>query len=193
MSNVSSVKALLDANVLYPATLRSLLIDLSLQGLYQAHWTDALQDEWIRNLLLHRPDLDPAKLQRTRVLMDRALDTARITDYEARMPQLQLPDPDDRHVLAAALHGGVDLIVTQNLRDFPTAVLEPLGLQALHPDRFVQNLLETDTTAVLEALRVGRARFRAPPLSVAELLGMLERQGLPMTVSRLREHADALE
>ena len=109
------MRALLDANVLYPAALRSLLIDLSMLGVYQAHWTDEIQGEWIRNLLVNRPDLDPLKLQRTRGLMDRALDTARITGYEALIPELQLPDLDDRHVLAAALHAGVELIVTKNL------------------------------------------------------------------------------
>jgi predicted nucleic acid-binding protein len=131
------VRALLDANVLYPAALRSLLIDLSLQGLYQAHWTDKIQGEWIGNLLANRPELDPVRLQRTRELMDLALDTASVTGHEALIPGLQLPDPDDRHVLAAALHAGAEWIVTQNLRDFPDAVLGLLGLQAAHPDAFV--------------------------------------------------------
>ena len=184
------VKALLDANVLYPATLRSLLIDLSLQGLYHAHWTDRLHDEWTRNLVLNRPDLDPVKLQRTRELMDRAIDTAKISGYEPLIPRLQLPDPDDRHVVAAALHGKAELIVTRNLRDFPEEVLEPLGLQAIHPDQLVQTFLARDPALVLEALRTGRARFRAPPLSAPEMLKALALQGLPMTVAALQEHPD---
>lgn len=184
------MRALLDANVLYPATLRSLLIDLSVMGVYQAQWTDEIHDEWIRNLLLNRPDLDPVKLQRTRMLMDRALDTATITGYGALTSQLQLPDPDDRHVVAAAFHGGVDLIVTQNLKDFPQAVLEPLGLQAVHPDRFVGEFLETQPEQVVEALRRGRARYRAPLLSAQELLTTLERQGLTTTSQTLRALRD---
>ena len=135
------VKALLGADVLHQATPRSLLIDLSLQGLYQAHWTDRLHDEWTRNLLLNRPDLDPAKLQRTRELMDRA-------------------------------------IVTQNLRDFPVEVLEPLGLQAIHPDQLARAFLARDPALVLAALRTGRARFWAPPLSAPEMLKALALQGL---------------
>lgn len=85
-----TLKAVLDANVRYPATLRSLL------GLYEAHWTDEVQAEWRRNLLAHRPDPDPVKLQRTQALMDRALDTARITGYEHLQEELHLPDPGDR-------------------------------------------------------------------------------------------------
>ena len=180
------MRALLDANVLYPATLRSLLIDLSVMGVYQAHWTDEIHDEWIRNLLLNRPDLDLVNLQRTRELMDRALDTARITGYEVLIAQLQLPDPDDRHVVAAALQGEVELIVTQNLKDFPEAGLKPLGLTAVHPDRFVGDLLKAQPEEVLEALRRGRARYRAPALSAEEMLTMLERQGLSTTSERLR-------
>lgn len=180
------MRALLDANVLYPATLRSLLIDLSVMGVYQAHWTDEIHDEWIRNLLLNRPDLDPGKLQRTRELMDRALDTARITGYEALIPQLQLPDPEDRHVVAAALQGEVELIVTQNLKDFPEAILKSLGLTAIHPDSFVGDFLQAQPEDVLEALRRGRARYRAPALSAEEMVVILERQGLSATSQTLR-------
>ena len=186
------MRALLDANVLYPAILRSLLIDLSVMGVYQAYWTDEIHDEWIRNLLLNRPDLDLVKLQRTRELMDRALDTARITGYEALIPTLRLPDPNDRHVLAAALHGGAELIVTQNLKDFPADVLEPLGVQAVHPDRFVRELLTTQPEGVLEAIRRGRLRYTSPVLTAQEMLTMLARQGLTTTVQRLEASVDQL-
>ena len=180
------MRALLDANVLYPATLRSLPIDLSVMGVYRAHWTDEIHDEWIRNLVFKRPDLDPVKLQRNRELMDRALDTARITGYEALIPQVRLPDPEDRHVVAAALQGGMELIVTQNLKDFPEGVLKPLGFTAIHPDRFVGEFLQAQPEEVLEALRRGRARYRAPVLSAEEMLTRLERQGLSTTSQTLR-------
>lgn len=186
------VSAFLDANVLYPATLRSLLIDLSLLGLYQAHWTDEVQDEWTRNLLANRPDLDPVRLRQTRTLMDRAIDTARITGYEQLKEQLHLPDPDDRHVVAAAAHGGIEVIVTQNLRDFPEEILRPLGLQAVHPDVFLQGFIVTHPVQVIQALHIQRARFQAPPLSAATLLDSLERQRLLTTVAFLRQHIDQL-
>ena len=122
--------------------------------------------------------------------MDRALDTARITGYEVLILQLHLPDPDDRHVVAAAIHGEVELIVTQNLKDFPKDILEPLGLQAVDPDRFVGDLLTTHPEQVLEALRRGQARYKAPVRSAQEMLTMLERQGLTTTAQRLESLID---
>lgn len=184
------MKALLDANVLYPATLRSLLIDLSVLEVYHAYWTGAIHDEWTRNLLAHRPDLNPASLQRTRRLMDQALDDALITDYEPLIETLSLPDPDDRHVLAAAIHGETEWIVTQNVRDFPPEVLAPWGVRAVHPDEFVQDLLLSHPGQVIEALRRGRHRYRSPPITAQEMLASLARQGLPETVQVLAALAD---
>lgn len=94
---VATFVAFYDANVLYPAVLRTFLMHLALTGLFRAKWSDAVHEEWIANLLLNRPDLTRKKLERTRMLMDRhAIDTG----YEDLIPSLHLPDPDDRHVLA---------------------------------------------------------------------------------------------
>lgn len=187
-----TTRAVLDANVLYPAALRSLLIDLSVLGVYHAHWTDAIQDEWTRNLLAHRPELNPDALRRTRDLMDTALDTARIATAAPLPPDLQLPDEDDRHVLAAALACGAERIVTHNLRDFPAAVLGPLGVQAVDPDTFVHAFLANRRPDVMGAFRRQRRRYRHPPLSATDLLDALERQGLIRTVAALHEVLDDL-
>lgn len=181
-------RALLDANVLYPAVLRSFLIDLSLQGVYQAHWTDELQDEWMRNLRLNRPELDESKLRQTQRLMDQVLPEARITGYEPLISTLTLPDADDRHVLAAALHGQVDVIVTQNLRDFPSAVLGASGVRALSPDDFLGGFLPDQADALIEALRAQQGRYRAPPLTLADLLHRLAQQGVPTLAHSLASH-----
>lgn len=180
------LRALLDANVLYPATLRSLLIDLAVADLYMAFWTNEIHDEWIRNLASHRPELDRAKLERTRALMDRALDTALLTDVPPLRTAITLPDMDDRHVLAAALHAGADVIVTQNLRDFPALVLGPLGLQAMAPEDFLLDLLGTDPRRFTGAVRAGRSRLRNPPFTAQEHLDALARQGLPQLADALR-------
>ena len=95
-----------DACVLYPAPLRDLLMHLAWARLVHARWTDAIHDEWIRNLLANRPDLSRAQLERTRALMERAVPEASVTGYEHRISALTLPDPDDRHVLAAAWRRG---------------------------------------------------------------------------------------
>ncbi|CAM4447586.1 putative toxin-antitoxin system toxin component, PIN family [Deinococcus marmoris] len=167
------LRALLDANVLYPATLRSLLIDLAVADLYMAFWTNEIHDEWIRNLASHRPELDRAKLERTRALMDRALETAQLTDVPPLATAITLPDEDDRHVLAAALHAGADVIVTQNLRDFPARVLEPLGLQAVAPEAFLLELLGASPQQFTGAVRAGRLRLRAPPFTAQAYMAMV--------------------
>jgi hypothetical protein len=91
-------------------------------------------------LLRNRPDVSREKLERTRILMDQHAGDALVAGYEDLFPGLQLPDPNVRHVLAAAIRGRADVIVTANLRDFPTGTLAPLGIEAQHPDEFVLHL-----------------------------------------------------
>jgi predicted nucleic acid-binding protein len=125
-----------DACVLYPAPLRDLLIRLAAKGLVRARWTDRILDESFRNILANRPDLLPGSLDRTRELMNRALRDVLVTGYEGLIEGLNLPDPDDRHVLAAAIRAGAQVIVTMNLDDFPESALAPFSVEALHPDDF---------------------------------------------------------
>src|SRR3954453_1695815 len=95
----------------------------------------------MRALLRNRPDLSRQKLERTRRLMDSHAADALVTGYEDLIPGLQLPDPDDRHVLAAAIRGRADVIVTANLRDFPAEHIASFGIEAQHPDEFIRTLL----------------------------------------------------
>ena len=127
--------AFYDANVLYPAELRNLLMHLALTGLFRAKWSADVHEEWICSLLQKRPDLTRDKLERTRMLMDKHAVDALVTGYEDLIPGLQLPDKQDRHVLAAAIRCHANVIVTMNLRDFPSDVLAPLGMEAQHPRR----------------------------------------------------------
>ena len=143
--------AFFDANVLYPSGLRNFLMHLSLTGIFRAHWSAEVQDEWIRNLLKNRPDITRDKLERTRSLMDQAAPDALVTDYQALIESLELPDRDDRHVLAAAIRCGASVIVTLNLSDFPTPILRNFSIEAQHPDDFVLALLDAFPGLVLEA------------------------------------------
>src|SRR3954468_18597089 len=95
--------ALFDAYVLYPAPLRDFLMRLALSDLFQARWTDEIHDEWTRSVAADRPDISPASLSRSRKLMDEHVPDCLIGGYEPLIPSLTLPDPDDRHVLAAAI------------------------------------------------------------------------------------------
>jgi hypothetical protein len=116
---MSSYTALLDANVLYPAPLRDLLLQLAVTDLFKARWTADIHREWIESLLKGRPDLQRTMLERTRDLMDSHTRDCLVSGYQDLIPSLRLPDPNDRHVLAAAIVGRCDVIVTQNTKDFP--------------------------------------------------------------------------
>ncbi len=182
----NSLTAFLDANVLYPSEVRSFLMYLGLKRLYRPLWSDAVHEEWISNLLENRPDLSREKLERTRLLMESHASDALVTGYEHRIPSLKLPDPNDRHVLAAAIEGGASVIVTMNLRDFPPDVLAPVRITAMHPDAFARVLLTRSEETVLEAAEDHRDGMRNPPRTVAEYLAILEGQGLVETVAILR-------
>ena len=180
--------AFYDANVLYPAELRNLLMHLALMGLFRAKWSADVHEEWISNLLKKRPDLTRDKLERTRMLMDKHAVDALVTDYEDLIPGMQLPDPDDRHVLAAAIRGHADVIVTMNLRDFPSEIVGSFGIEAQHPDEFILHLLGLAPDAVVAAAQNHRQSLKNPPKTVAEYLETLDRQGLTQTASVLREY-----
>lgn len=181
-----------DANVLYPATLRDLLMHLAIIGALEARWTNAIHDEWMRNVLANRPDLSRERIERTRDLMNAAVPDCLVTGYEALIETVTLPDADDRHVLAAAIHARAEIIVTFNLKDFPAAALAPYDIEAQHPEEFVSGLLEADEAAVVEAARRQRAALKNPPKSVDEFLDTLEQQGLTQTVARLRRLSEKL-
>jgi hypothetical protein len=125
-----------DACVLFPAPLRDLLLRIAHAGLVRARWTEAILDECFRSLTAARPELDESALLRTRSLMNDAVPDCLVKDYEPLVAGLRLPDPDDRHVLAAAVRCGAQVIVTANLRDFPAEHLAPFP-------RSVPELLDT--------------------------------------------------
>jgi hypothetical protein len=184
--------ALYDACVLYPAPLRDLLMHLAMTGLFRARWTDRIHDEWIRNVLANRPDLKRSQLERTRRLMNAHVLDCLVSGYEKRIDGLILPDPDDRHVLAAAIHCRADLIVTYNLNDFPVRTLDPLGIHAQHPDSFLVDLMELDAAGVCAAAKRQRQSLRNPSMTVREFLDCLAKQKLSRTAARLEEFRASL-
>lgn len=183
--------AVLDACVLYPAPLRDVLLSLASAGLYGARWTAAIQDEWIRNLHAKRPDLDKARLLHTAALMSSAIEDAVIQHYEYLIPTLNLPDPDDRHVLAAAIVGHADAIVTFNRKDFPDDSVARHEIDILHPDDFLVAQYDLDQIRMLSVIKDCRTKLKKPPKSAAEYILTLEQQGLPQMCQLLR-HAITL-
>lgn len=143
----SPFTAVYDACVLYPAPLRDFLMWLALSGCFRARWSVDIHDEWKRNLLRNRADLTAAQRDRTANLMDRAIPDALVTGYEALIDGLTLPDANDRHVLAAATRCNASVIVTFNQKEFPEEGLSIYGVEAQHPDVFVDNLFDLEPAA----------------------------------------------
>jgi predicted nucleic acid-binding protein len=186
------VIAVYDANVLYPAPLRDLFIRLAQAGLVRARWTETIHDEWVRNVLKNNPNLDVERLARTRSLMNEAVRDCLVTGYDDLIDSLSLPDPDDRHVLAAAIRARAEIIVTFNRKDFPMETLARFDVEAQHPDDFLVALLDLVPELFHATFRRQREGLRNPPRTTEELLATLESQGLRQAVARLREFVDVL-
>lgn len=180
-----------DACVLYPAPLRDFLMRLALTGLFRARWTAQIHDEWTRNLLEKRPELKDA-LQRTVELMNRAVPNCLVTGHERFIENIDLPDPDDRHVLAAAIVAGAQLIITFNLKDFPEEALLPYGIEAVHPDTFAVQQFDLNEARIIGAARNHRRSLRKPSRSVEDYLETLSANGLVITADRLAEFRETL-
>ncbi len=178
--------AIYDACVLYPAPLRDFLMWLALTDLFKARWTEEIHAEWIRNVLKNRPDLTLEQLTRTKNLMNANVRDCLVTDYEPLIAAIKLPDPKDCHVLAAAIRAQATIIVTFNLRDFPNQILKSYSVKAVHPDEFVQSLIELNPIAVCMAAQSQRQTLKNPPKTTDEYLETLLKSGLKQTVTLMR-------
>lgn len=188
---MSKFTVIYDACVLYPAPLRDTLMRLTLTDLFKAHWTDQIHAEWI-NALLRQGKYSRDKLERVRDLMDAYVDDAKVTCFEHLIEALCLPDPDDRHVLAAAIKCGADAIITFNLKDFPEKVLLPYGIEVIHPDDFIYYQIDMAPSLVCSAIKKQRLALKNPIIEVDDFLAILQKQQLPQSVSKLREFSEFL-
>lgn len=160
--------------------------------LYQPKWTDSIHEEWIRNVLKNRPDVTEDQLTRTRELMNRYGGACLVTGYEPLISALMLPDPDDRHVLAAAITAQASIIVTFNLSDFPAQILSAHKTVAVHPDDFSVSLYESDSELFVSLVNRHRQALVFPTKQVEEYLFTLSQSGLKKTVARLESHRDEI-
>ncbi len=193
MAGHARFTAVLDACVLYPVSVADALISLAVAGLYAAKWTAAIEDEWVRSLEHRRPELRGRLGTRRDDMRDAVPDwEVPAEGWQAIAGGLHLPDPGDVHVLAAAVAGHADCIVTANLRHFPADALRPYGIEATHPDDFLVAQLDLDEFTALAAFRDMRARRKNPPLDPDAFAQALERNGLVVTASRLRLAAELI-
>jgi predicted nucleic acid-binding protein len=176
-----------DACVLYPAPLRDLFLRIAIAGVVRARWSERILDEMTRAILTQRPDLDEAQLARTRMKRCDAVPDSLITGHEKLISGITLPDPDDAHVVAAAIRAGAQAIVTFNLKDFPDHDLEGWNIEAKHPDEFVLDSIHLAPGAIIQIVTEQAAALQNPPQSVDDVLETLRCNGLVRSVAALRD------
>ena len=193
MAGNARYTALLDACVLFPVAVCDALMSVATTGLYAPKWTARIEDEWMRSLE-DKTGRPVGSFSRRRDLMRET-----IPDWEVPaeawaklIPGLTLPDPGDVHVLAAAIAGHADCIVTANLKDFPAAALSPFGIEATHPDEFLIAQMDLDQVGVLTAFKEMRLRLKNPTFTPEHFAAALERNALVATAQRLRDASDLI-
>lgn len=178
--------AFLDACVLVPIAPCDTLLRLAERGAFRPLWSQRIFDEAISALVEIHPNIDENRFMSRFQSMNASFDDANVTGWESLEGGIHLNDIDDRHVVAAAIRGRADLIVTNNIKDFPASTLEPLGLEAVGLDDFLLDQLDLNPTATLELVRMQASAMQHPPTDVETLLVSLERGGVPRFASAIR-------
>lgn len=189
---VGRYAAFLDANVLHPAFLRSALLWFASERLFRPVWSADVLMEWRRSVKRRHADLTDERLDRLEAMFNEQFPDAMIDGYQPIVPVLDLPDPNDRHVLAAAIIGKCQGIVTANLRHFPPEKVEPYQLEVVHPDNFIVNIIDIDRTKALAACRAHRAAMSQSKPSQEEYLERYRVAGLLQAHARLSEKKELL-
>ncbi len=187
MAGHARYTALLDACVLFPVAVCDSLMSVAATGLYAPKWTQRIEDEWTRSLE-QKSGRPPGSYNVKRDAMRDAAPDWEVSE-QAWMRIAKLPDSDDVHVLAAAIAGHADCIVTANLNDFPEDALAPFGIQVIHPDEFLIAQMDLDSLSVLAAFKEQRARLKNPAYTPSAFADAIERNALVLTAQRLREAA----
>jgi predicted nucleic acid-binding protein len=168
---MSSFSAILDANVLFPSSLRDILLRTAAYNLYRVNFTDEILEEACRNLV-NKGKMREPKAASLKDAIKRAFPSACVYDYASLIPSMTNHEKD-RHVLAAAVKVGAQVIVTKNLKDFPIQSLEPFDIEAQSPDDFLRHLHSFDSDVVARNLVEQAADLRNPSKTVPELLDIL--------------------
>jgi predicted nucleic acid-binding protein len=177
--------ALLDTCALYPAYLCDTVLRLAEAEAYRPLWSADILTELRRNLV--EASIPADRVDRRLARMSHSFPDAMVTGYESLIDGMT-NDPKDRHVLAAAVRANAEVIVTFNLRDFPEPALKPYDILAVHPDDFLLDQLDLYPGVTVEVLEQQAASYRREPTTIAGLLPLLERAGLPQFTAEVRRH-----
>ena len=170
--NTSIIRTVLDANVLFSMPLCDLFMRAGLASLYEPRWSAKILDEMETNLVLQKRT-DAARARNRRLRMEDTFPTAMIAGYEPLLAHMT-NDPNDRHVLAAAIQADAFVIVTHNTRHFPKSALAPHGVAVRTPDTFLRSLLDTNPATVIELVRDQAANLTKPRQTFAQVLTTLQ-------------------
>ena len=173
----------LDTCVLYPSNLRDTLLRLAERGLYRALWSDDILIELERNLI--EAGIVPMSVLHLLGQMQRAFPDSLVLGYRRLIPTMTC-DEKDRHVLAAAVRADAAAIITFNTRDFPNESFDPFQIDVIDPDALLLDQLDLSPRAVIEELEAQAAANRREPKSVAGLLDVLARAGVPQFADEVR-------
>ena len=174
------MRAVLDANVLFPFTLRDTLLRAAAEGCFQVYWSEQILEEATRNLVAAEV-MTARQAERLRAVMEQAFPEAMVRGYE-RLIGAMRNDEKDRHVAAAAVKAKADVIVTSNVRDFRQL---PEGTEAQRPDEFLCGLLDASPEPIIRVLQEQAADLRRPPMTVEDVLARLQRVA-PRFVAQVR-------
>ena len=183
--------AVLDACVLFSRLQRDVLLSLAHADLYTARWTQETEREWASSLVEKYPDAAD-KIPRLVEHMREAIPDCLIVDYAPLIASIQLPDESDRHVLAAAIRGNADAIVSLNTKDFPASVLATFDIEIQTPDQFVLNQIMLNPPKALMAIKKMRERWERPSMLAADMVDLFEKRQLPQTAAHLRDVLDLI-
>ncbi len=176
-------KCVLDTNVIYPLWIRDLLMWFAYYELYTPKWSKNIFDEWISVMIRKGIDEKEALVRANK--MNRAFPDAFVENYEPLIDSLTLPDLNDRHVLAAAIKTNADLIITNNLKDFPEDYLASFGLKAKTPDDFFTDIIDLNHDLSVQAFKKLVLNKKNPPFDEYDVLDIFRNNGLIDTANYL--------
>jgi len=186
--NSSRFTAVLDANVLFPIVLRDYLIWLSIYDLYTPKWSGKLLEEFVSIFQKRKMNLSTKQIHRQVQLLNKACPNALVEKYEKLVSSVNLPDENDRHVVAAAIKCNANVIVTYNHKDFPEKYLDSVGLSAVNPDSFIADMIDLSPEKCCDAFREMVLAKNKPPYEENEYLEILRNNNLIQTADELEKH-----
>lgn len=176
-------KAVLDTNVIYPVIIRDLLLWFAYYDLYTPKWSQHIVDEW--QSVMERKKIEKEEAEMRVQKVNYAFPDALVQNYCGLVDSLNLPDEKDRHVLAAAIKINADIIVTNNIKDFPADYLESFGLTAKTADDFLTDIIDLNQDEAIAAFKEMVLTKKNPTVDEFQVLEQLRKVGLTETANYL--------